>query len=665
MNVRLYGSAVVAAILLGGCFGNNDETTALTPAPTASEFTGDALSKEIGTTSVSTELGANDRVFDVSASTEITNDDYTYNFSDDGGILAVQKIDWTTAVDAKKNVVTTANDDNLTSGYTDGDYNTTITDCSTLQKPIPKVICDVGNSLCLTYNITCLTEDVTVAVTPYKTILSMPNGAKFATDDNNSALVGISADVSVQNSSGKKLSIEDANKVVKLTSKITSKNSKVASDTYTLYKIKSMTPEKATITLTNTNSKLTSGYDLDGFYPYVIAKAMTYTDKSGSVTLGVTPLFDASIVVLDDTNKTIAQSKTDGAGSYGYKIPSATTSGKTKIFSNLLKNGVYETATILNGNLVIDSNNSTSVVKTTFTSEEQSEIKSLLGKKISSSYYSYDEPIEPNMFYSIVKPAELTSLMTSSTEMRNLGYPAINHFVKGMSVTDSSGTLSDGNGATYSIVATTDKLTISIVNTSTDFNHKYNENTTLTITKNSDGTFAFVISEYENNTYISSSGGSSENYIFSWTGKNNQIDVDGTQLQTISDGKVIGTFSSNHSSSYGSYGSSGSDNITFGVSKVGSEYIVSASGTLSDQKSDSSDSYSSSENRSYTMKAKYGIILDANGYAMSDKSTVSLENLTSKKVQGTSTIYDMQNVNITTSKDGSSVYINGIDASSW
>jgi hypothetical protein len=411
---------------------------------------------------------------------------------------------------------------------------------------------------------------------------------------------------------------------------------------------------------------------LDGFYPYVIAKATTYTTQSGTITLGGNPLFDASIVVLDDNNKTIAQTKTNSLGVYSYKLPSTTTVGSTKIISDLLKNGIYETTSILSSNLNIDSTNSGSVIKTDFTTVEKEDIKSLLGKKISSSYYSYDEPLSPDISFRMVKPAGLFADYTSSTTMQNLAYPAINHFLKGVSVTDSSGTLSDGNNASYSIVATADKLTISIINTTTDSYHTYNENTTLTITKNSDGTFAFVVNEYQNNGYISSSGSSYENYTISWTGTNSSVDISGAQIQTVSNGKVTGSF--NASSSYtsvdytSSYSDSGSDSGTFSIAKLGEEFIVSATQTTSEQKSDSStggSSYSMNETKNYTMKAKYGIILDSSAYTMSDSSNVVLENLNSKRVQNGTTSFDMQNVSITAIKDGSNIYINGVDASGW
>ena len=676
MKVKILISSVLAALLLTGC--NNEETTSSNIIDTTTQ---DALSKKIATDT-----------YALSFNSEIANDDYTYNYTAGGGIVATQKIDWTNASAAKSNTIEgDVDEDNLDSGYEDGEYSTVTcnsTNVAVVAKPIPKVICDSEKSLCMVYNITCLKEDITVAVTPYLSTLAMPDSASYAYTNDKNPIDGISADVSVQDASGTRLKASELADAVTVTAKLFYKGdniSDIATKEYTLYQVKGLdNVQSKTINLSNATTKVsTEGYDLEGLYPYIVAEDATFTTKSGIVTLGNNPLGNANILVSDSEGNALATTTTDLSGNYSYKILDAGDISSIQVYSNLLPDVGYSVPqeSLSINNIEIDTDELIASFPTYFTFDEQSKIKTFLGKVIypdstsySNSYYINEVLFEIKDYITVVKPSTIYSDDTYtvgfkqvSTELAALTSNAINNFLKGTDVTDDSGT--DTNSIEYTIKKDEDVLSITTNYESIDDYENSVTTTSLNITKNADETFTF---KFKYNSSDNSYETGTEVISVSWVAENEKLDGEGNQLQNVKDGKA--TFSENESytstSDYEDYTyfSKASESFyeEFYINANSeNEFVVS---TYKTGDSNSNQNNESTEELKYKASAKFTFAISddmLNTYTNGDDASILVEALTYKQVSQNETLLEVSNINLDVTKDASKVYINGLDATNW
>jgi hypothetical protein len=148
---------------------------------------------------------------DHSSEVDITSkqyQDYTYNYSKGGGLSLLQPINW----------------DN--GGSIDKDADIKIVKAGTksksksskrklLEKPIASAICSTDSTLCLNLSASCQSS-VTISVTPYNNVASMPSLSHMATDGYK-PLSKISADIAVRKADKTRLSIPQAAELCSIT----------------------------------------------------------------------------------------------------------------------------------------------------------------------------------------------------------------------------------------------------------------------------------------------------------------------------------------------------------------------------------------------------------------------------------------------------------------
>ena len=166
-----------------------------------------------------------------------------------------------------------------------------------LGKPVKKPICNLGKTICGLFDLKGNYPDMTVAITPYLSLLAVPNQGKEALSSGYVPVTGYSADIAVFKTNGKRYGIDEISKVLAdkgVTVKVyfvlpykSTLATTFTSSKYKLYKVV-ISNGKPTVVDTGKNIKVVEkGTDnvtfeamLDGFYPFILAREMNPSLKT-------------------------------------------------------------------------------------------------------------------------------------------------------------------------------------------------------------------------------------------------------------------------------------------------------------------------------------------------------------------------------------------------
>ncbi len=508
----------------------------------------------------------------------------------------------------------------------------------TVEKPVKKPICDLDKSICALFDLKGQYPDMTVAVTPYKSLLAIPNQGKDALNDGYIPVAGYSADIAVFKTNGDRYGIDEIAKVLNdkgVTVKVyfvlpykSSLASTFSSNNYKLYKVV-ITNGKPSVADTGKSLKVVAkGTDnvtfsavLDGFYPFILAREINPALKqidNGSVS-GLT---SAAITLLACDNESttedlkqctaIGYTTLDSSGNYSLIYEKAT---EKKLFAEVVSSYLKDDKKVLayddlNGYNFGDIKAASYPTVDNLTDAD----KALLKDIVTEDETTIDVKI---YFYPETYP-----FASDNTTVQSVFANAITAFMNNESYTATTGEYSSSYSCSYSISGDNTSITLTQtcknkpVSESTDSNSTYDKVDTLTIKKengkfncSSTSNYSFSYSysqEYDNKTYTSSES-YKENESFNWV-----LSIDNTTRIVE---KFTGTSSEDEVENSSSLGS-GSDktNTNFTFLKSGNLYYLIASET---------DSVSN-KNYSYSYKTEW-----------SNKYSYDNNNMTISKVTGT------------------------------